>query len=41
MIVCEDVEYQAARAITEVLIMHAEKVFSEFPEEQDPVRRKI
>lgn len=40
MIVCKDADYQTARAITEVLMKHAAKVFSELPEEQKPVRRK-
>lgn len=39
-IICEEVDFQNALAITEVLIKHAGKVFSELPTHPKPVKRK-
>lgn len=39
-IICEEVDFQNAVAITEVLIQHAAKVFSELPAAAKPAKRK-
>lgn len=39
-LICEEVDFQNALSITEVLIQHASKVFSELPSAPKPVKRK-
>jgi hypothetical protein len=39
-IICEEIDFQNAIAITEVLIKHAGKIFSELPEPLKPIKRK-
>lgn len=39
-IICEEVDFKNAIAITEVLIKHAGRIFSELPEPVKPIKRK-
>jgi len=39
-IICEEIDFQNSISITEVLIVHASKIFSELPSPVKPVKRK-